>query len=201
MIEGNQSSSGAVPQPEVSVVRVSVPLAVLPEAAAVELSVDPAPVVGAPAASPQVAALCWRLHKGQVQVLLVTSRETGRWVLPKGWPMQGLTAEAAAAREAWEEAGVHGKISAIPIGSYCYDKILRDTRPLGCAVAVYPLRVHSLKPRFPERKQRRRKWFSAEIASHHVAEPDLAELLLHLTEAPEVLSPTTAPKRSKASAR
>ena len=78
----------------------------------------------------QVGALCWRLHKWRVQVLLVTSRDTGRWVLPKGWPMAGKTAEAAAAREAWEEAGVEGLVQAQSIGRYCYDKIRPNAVPL-----------------------------------------------------------------------
>ena len=109
----------------------------------------------------QVAALCWRLRKGRAQVLLVTSRDTGRWVLPKGWPMPGLTAEAAAAREAWEEAGVEGKVSSCAIGLYCYDKMVPGATALSCAVQVFPLRVQSLRSNFPERKQRRRKWFAS----------------------------------------
>ena len=59
----------------------------------------------------QVAALCWRMGQGgAVEILLVTSRDTGRWVIPKGWPMDGKSASAAAAREAWEEAGVKGTV-------------------------------------------------------------------------------------------
>lgn len=137
----------------------------------------------------QIAALCWRFNKGRVQVLLVTSRETRRWVLPKGWPISGLTPAAAAAREAWEEAGVEGKVCATAIGSYGYDKILPNKDALACAVAVFPLRVQFLKDNFPEQKERRRKWFSAEDASHLVAEPELAELLTRVSQAPEQLSP------------
>jgi 8-oxo-dGTP pyrophosphatase MutT (NUDIX family) len=147
-------------------------------------------------AASQVAALCWRLRKGRVQVLLVTSRETRRWVLPKGWPMLGLGPEVAAAREAWEEAGVEGKISVDPIGCYGYQKILHNRNPMPCSVQVFPLRVQTLKSSFPERKERRRKWFKAEEATHLVAEPELAELLLRLSETPEVLAPST--KRAKA---
>ncbi len=159
---------------------------------------QPAEVVAQVAA--QVAALCWRMHKGRVQVLLVTSRETRRWVLPKGWPMAGLSSQAAAAREAWEEAGVEGKVSAMAIGSYSYDKILGDKVPLGCAVAIYPLRVQTLKSSFPERKERRRKWFSADVAAHQVAEPELANLLTHLADTPEHLAPAAKGKRAKLTA-
>ena len=137
----------------------------------------------------QIAALCWRFNKGRVQVLLVTSRETRRWVLPKGWPITGLIPAAAAAREAWEEAGVEGKVCATAIGSYTYDKILPNRDALACAVAVFPLRVEFLKSHFPEQKERRRKWFSAEDASHLVAEPELADLLTRVSQTPQQLSP------------
>ena len=143
----------------------------------------------------QVAALCWRLRKGRAQVLLVTSRDTGRWVLPKGWPMQGLTPEAAAAREAWEEAGVEGKVSSRAIGLYCYDKLLPGPAALPCAVQVFPLRVLNVKASFPEKKERRRKWFAAGEAALVVAEPALAILLTHLAEAPEVLAPNLIARR------
>lgn len=146
----------------------------------------------APRVAGQVAALCWRMHKRRVQVLLVTSRDTGRWVLPKGWPIQGLGPEGAAAREAWEEAGVEGKVSAVPIGAFHYNKVLRNLETLPCAVSVFPLRVESLKSRFPERHQRRRKWMSADEAANAVAEADLREMLLQLDRAPEVLSPPGA---------
>ena len=144
----------------------------------------------------QVAALCWRLHKGRVQVLLVTSRDTGRWVLPKGWPMVGKAPEAAAAREAWEEAGVEGIAQPHAIGRYCYDKMRPNAPPLPCCVDVFPLQVRRLKAAFPEHKQRRRKWFSAAEAAGLVAEAELAVLLGQLHEAPELL--TAAPLLDKA---
>ncbi|MEN9850080.1 MAG: hypothetical protein RL128_243, partial [Pseudomonadota bacterium] len=59
----------------------------------------------------QYGALCWRMHRGKVEVLLITSRDTGRWVIPKGWPIDGLAPAQTAAREAWEEAGVEGDIA------------------------------------------------------------------------------------------
>ncbi len=142
------------------------------------------------AVAEQVGALCWRLHKGRIQVLLVTSRDTGRWVIPKGWPMAGKAAEAAAAREAWEEAGVEGLVQAQPIGRYGYDKIRPNALPLLCCVDVFPLRVSRLKSDFPEHKQRRRKWFGAEEAADLVAEAELAALLAGLQQTPEGLKAT-----------
>jgi 8-oxo-dGTP pyrophosphatase MutT (NUDIX family) len=128
----------------------------------------------------QYAAICWRMHRGKVEVLLITSRDTGRWVIPKGWPMDGRTPAQAAAQEAWEEAGVQGEIATNGIGLFRYDKILSPKKALACEVEVYALRVSKLVDKFPERKQRRRKWFAAEKAARKVNEPELRDLLHHL---------------------
>ena len=139
-------------------------------------------------AAPQIAALCWRMHKGQVQVLLITSRDTGRWVIPKGWPITGLTPATAAAREAWEEAGVEGKVRETTLGEFFYDKVIPAAAAVPCTVAVYGLRVRALKARFPEAHQRRRGWFAARDAAHLVAEPSLQDLLRRIDAAPGLLS-------------
>jgi 8-oxo-dGTP pyrophosphatase MutT (NUDIX family) len=132
----------------------------------------------------QYGALCWRLHRGKVQVLLITSRDTGRWVIPKGWPMKGMTPAQAAAREAWEEAGVQGETETVGMGSFTYDKLRAAKSPIVCAVEVFPLRVKALKDRFPERKERQRKWFAAEKAARKVAEAGLRGLILALAHTP-----------------
>lgn len=134
----------------------------------------------------QYGALCWR-HGGEgVEVLLITSRDTGRWVIPKGWPIETLTPEASAAREAWEEAGVEGAADPRCLGLYGYDKGIGVERlPLPCRVAVYPLQVETLATRFPEHKQRRRKWFSPEKAARKVAEPELQALLAGFVPPPD----------------
>ena len=126
----------------------------------------------------QFAALCWRMRAGRPEVLLITSRDTGRWVLPKGWPMDGRSPDEAAAREAWEEAGVEGRAETVSIGRFSYDKILRNAAALPCAVDVFPLRVERLTDDYPERRQRRRKWFSPEKAARKVAEVGLRQLIL-----------------------
>ena len=127
---------------------------------------------------PQIAALCWRKKRGQIEVLLITSRDTGRWVLPKGWPMDGRTAPEAAAIEAWEEAGVRGAMSEQAVGRFQYDKLHPSKPTQRCEVTVYPLRVARLEPKFPERNERRRKWFSARKAAKAVHEAELADLIL-----------------------
>lgn len=129
----------------------------------------------------QCAALCWRDGAEGPEVLLITSRETGRWVLPKGWEMKGLTLSEAAAREAWEEAGVIGEVAPEELGLYTYDKVLdrgtKDVSAQPCAVTVFPLLVQKLASEFPEHRQRRRKWFAPDRASRKVEEPELKVLL------------------------
>lgn len=128
----------------------------------------------------QCGAICWRMHRGGVEVLLITSRDTGRWVIPKGWPMAGLTLAAAAAREAWEEAGVRGALDEAPLGAFGYDKVTKPGHVQPCRVEVYGLRVAALADKFPERKLRRRKWFDHAKAARKVAEPELRGLLMAL---------------------
>lgn len=132
--------------------------------------------------STQVAALCWRKHRDRVEVLLITSRDTGRWVLPKGWPIPGLNAHEAAAIEAWEEAGVRGPVTPDALGYFGYDKVIAADVVHPCMVSVYPMRVASLSREFPERKERRRKWFTPERAACKVHEPELRALFSALTD-------------------
>ena len=131
-----------------------------------------------PAARLQVGALCWRKRRGQLQVLLITSRETGRWVIPKGWQMPGREHHDAAAQEAWEEAGVQGQVQPQSLGVFGYQKLYPAKPAISCEVEVFPLRVAKLQHKFPERDQRRRKWFSATKAAKLVHEQGLSDLLL-----------------------
>ncbi len=129
----------------------------------------------------QYAALCYRVKKSGVKVLLVTSRDTGRWVMPKGWPVKRQDGEGSAACEAWEEAGVVGKTSGKSIGCYSYDKVLDKNTAIKCEVEIYPLEVTKLQKSYPECKQRVRRWFSISGAAKRVDEPDLAKLILGFT--------------------
>ncbi len=132
---------------------------------------------GLSGAKMQYGALCWRGQGDGVQVLLITSRDTGRWIIPKGWPMTGLAPEAAAAQEAWEEAGVEGTTNPVCLGRYGYHKCLAADATVPCAVAVYGLRVTRLADKFPEVKERRRAWFDLAEAAGLVDEPDLSQLI------------------------
>jgi 8-oxo-dGTP pyrophosphatase MutT (NUDIX family) len=125
----------------------------------------------------QYAALVWRRRKGQVEVLLVTSRETRRWIIPKGWPMKNRSPHEAAAREAFEEAGVEGKPVETPLGAFHYDKLLKSGDVRHCAVEVFSMKVVKTLEKWPEKGQRERKWFPAQEAAGLVAEPELAAII------------------------
>jgi hypothetical protein len=99
----------------------------------------------------QYGALPYREGRSGLEVLLVTSRETRRWIIPKGWPQSGLPPHRAAANEAFEEAGVVGKIGKKTIGSYWYDKTLESGAAVRCKVRVFPLRVTRQLKKWPEK--------------------------------------------------
>lgn len=128
----------------------------------------------------QFAALPLRGKGKDLEVMLVTSRDTGRWVLPKGWAEEGLTGSRLAAKEAFEEAGLVGSVAAVPIGAYGYDKRLPGDRTTPCQVAVFTMRVDQELEDWPERHQRRRQWFPLPEAAQLVQEQDLADLLQRL---------------------
>ncbi len=131
----------------------------------------------------QVAAMpVRRLADGSMEILLVTSRTTQRWIVPKGWPIKGLTAPEAAAREACEEAGVVGRIVPEPAGRYIYWKRMSDHFTL-CEVTLYLLEVERRLETWAEQDQRRSQWFRLEDAADLVDEPELATAIRNLTVA------------------
>ncbi|MDM7255620.1 MAG: NUDIX hydrolase [Paracoccus sp. (in: a-proteobacteria)] len=126
----------------------------------------------------QVAALC--IDPATQKVLLITSRGTGRWILPKGWPMAGRSLAAAAMQEAWEEGGVEGRVQEAEIGRYRYDKIHDEGFGVPVEVRVFPVRVLHLAEAFPEAGQRTRRWFTPAEAAERVDEDELKSLLSRL---------------------
>ena len=128
----------------------------------------------------QNGALPYRLNDdGCVEVLLVTSRETKRWIIPKGWPIKGLTPAKAAAREAFEEAGVQGRVAARSLGLYTYEKRLEDLNAyVPCEVRVFPLAVKRQLDNWPESKERVARWFPAAEAARLVNDKNLSDLIL-----------------------
>jgi 8-oxo-dGTP pyrophosphatase MutT (NUDIX family) len=126
---------------------------------------------------------------GKTLVLLVTSRETGRWMLPKGWAKKRLSAGELTAKEAYEEAGIEGQVIGGRIGSYTYLKQLPGKRTIECKVDVFPMRVARLLDEWPENKQRRREWFTLAQAAQQVEEGQLVTMLLQLAAPPREVVP------------
>ncbi|WP_375567364.1 NUDIX hydrolase [Oceaniradius stylonematis] len=131
-----------------------------------------------PMRAEQVAALVWRkAGKKKAEVLLITSRGTGRWILPKGWIETGESMGEAAAREAWEEAGIEGNVTGEPVGTYDYDKLEDDGQAIACRTHVFALAVTRQAKDWPERDERERKWVPAADAAGMVEEAELKVLL------------------------
>jgi 8-oxo-dGTP pyrophosphatase MutT (NUDIX family) len=126
-------------------------------------------------------------------ILMVTSRETRRWIVPKGWQEKKVTDRDQAGREAFEEAGAIGVISDQPIGGYHYDKRLKDGRLKTVNVAVYSLNVTELLDDWPEMEERERRWMTPAQAAMAVQEGDLAALLLSMAVSPPVTNARAAP--------
>jgi 8-oxo-dGTP pyrophosphatase MutT (NUDIX family) len=129
----------------------------------------------------QSAVLPYRRGRRGLEVLLITSRETRRWVLPKGGIMPGMTPYESAAEEAFEEAGIVGRVDRRCIGVYGYGKV-RDKDRAYCTVRVYPMKVTALYADWPERRERQRKWMTFDTASACVRERELKRILTSFRE-------------------
>jgi len=108
---------------------------------------------------------------------MITSRDTRRWVIPKGWPIKGIKSPKSAAQEAFEEAGVIGKVRKSPVGAYAYDKRLKNGRLQHVRVAVFALAVESEAETYPELGQREKRWLPLAEAASLVDEPELMVVL------------------------
>jgi 8-oxo-dGTP pyrophosphatase MutT (NUDIX family) len=129
----------------------------------------------------QCAALPYRrLANAAIEVMLITSRDTGRWVIPKGWQDQGLAPQDSAEREAREEGGLVGQMGDHPIGHYRYRKRMSDGSSVACLVEVFPLEVKRQLKSWPERKERDTRWFMLREAAAAVEEPQLAAMIRSL---------------------
>lgn len=128
----------------------------------------------------QCGVVCWRFDEaGDVSVLLITSRRTGRWVIPKGNLKKRETRHECARREAYEEAGVMGKVGKKAIGRYVYFK---PELQQWVTVAVYTLHVSKEAEQFPEVDIRQRRWLPAQEAATYLEEPDLRALCATLSQ-------------------
>lgn len=126
----------------------------------------------------QVGAVCRSKSTGKV--LLITSRGTGRWIIPKGWPMEGRSLADAAVQEAWEEGGVKGVIAAQELGRYHYDKAQDSGFSVPVEVRVFLIEVDELFQDFPECDERQRHWYHPSEVAGLVDEPGLSEILTRI---------------------
>ena len=129
----------------------------------------------------QVAALCYRPTDDGHEILLITSRGRGHWILPKGWPKNKKSSADTALLEAFEEAGIQGTVSETPIGEYHYDKTSKGGLMLNCVAMVYEVAFVKMVKDFPEKGEREVKWFTPEAAAEAVSSPELATLLRNFT--------------------
>lgn len=126
----------------------------------------------------QVAALPWRLNgDGELEILLVTSRISQHWLLPKGWPIEGKSNAQAARQEAFEEAGIKGRISKSRLARFAYRRLEPDGATSPCTVSVFAFRVSHELNEWPEQHQRNRQWFAQDAAAAVVFVPGLAAML------------------------
>ena len=135
----------------------------------------------------QGGALCWRREKGQLELLLVTSRRSGRWGVPKGWGLLGRPLHRTAEREAWEEAGVIGRTENRLLGLVPAPKTYRLIGEVPWLLALYPLEVEHLADDWPEQGQRERRWFAANDAAERVRPRAIGALLR--TFVPSTITP------------
>jgi 8-oxo-dGTP pyrophosphatase MutT (NUDIX family) len=130
----------------------------------------------------QAAAIAYRVRKGKIQVLLVTSRDQGRWIIPKGHIDPGTTPIQTAVTEAHEEAGIEGIVNKIPLGLYTYFKRLEAERSRPATVEVYLMHVTRQREAWPEKGQRKLAWMSIKKAVQLIQEPGIIPLLKRLME-------------------
>ena len=125
----------------------------------------------------QHAVLPYVVIDGRVRILMLTSRETNRWVIPKGWPKKEMTPYDLGALEAYEEAGLKGEVFSQPVGTYHYVKGLKTGKDTFCRVDVYPMLVKSQLLKWPEKGQRKLVWMSPSRAARLVQEQELSWIL------------------------
>lgn len=128
----------------------------------------------------QYAALCFRYagNGEEVEILLVTSRTSGRWIIPRGWPMKRKKPHEAAAIEAWEEAGVRGRVKKNAVGRYTYLKMLDNGDVVPCMVDVFQIELTEAETSFKERGERLLEWVPPDEAARRVRDIELKSLLV-----------------------
>ena len=152
-----------------------------------------------PAPHIQYAALPWRRAGDAIEILLITTRNTRRWIVPKGLPLTGRSPRECAAQEALEEAGVSGEVAQKPLGWFRYDKLRKSGEVVNCKVQVFPMQVARQRRVWAEKAARQTRWCSPQEALSHVSEPGLKNLISKFARAshaePQRHPPVRSPSR------
>jgi 8-oxo-dGTP pyrophosphatase MutT (NUDIX family) len=143
----------------------------------------------------QYAALPYVVRDGELQIFLVTSRQSGRWIIPKGWAEKGRKGYEVAANEAYEEAGLIGKVVHKRIACFEYIKRIDESQTLACTVGVYPMAVEQILSEWPEKDQRQRELMSPGQAAMRVSDAGLIQLMLDLTDFGEMPEKSAKPAK------
>ncbi len=144
----------------------------------------------------------FRMGRDEAEVLLVTSRETKRWILPKGNPERKKKSYEVAAAEAFEEAGLKGKASEKPFYTFDSVKRMKSGKMVPCRVRVFSLAVKKEYARWPEKDERERAWMSFAEAANNAGEAGLVLLFLELAADPDLALEKIKPKlKAKAKAK
>jgi 8-oxo-dGTP pyrophosphatase MutT (NUDIX family) len=143
----------------------------------------------------QYATLPWRKSGDTLEILLITTLRTHRWIVPKGWPMEGKSPQDAAAQEAMEEAGISGNVAKSPLGSFQYNKLRKNGETVSCKVDVFPMEVAHQRRMWAEKHRREKQWFSVEEALERVTEPGLRRLIVKFAGSGARRMPRTAAAR------
>lgn len=134
--------------------------------------------------SVQYAALPWRVTRGTLEILLITTLSTKRWIVPKGWPLKNLSPPDCAAHEALEEAGVEGEIAAEPIGAFDYTKQRKNGEKTLVRVQVFAMQVAHQRRSWAEKRARETHWCSVDEALTRVSEPGLRRVIVSFAKRP-----------------
>lgn len=138
----------------------------------------------------QYAALPWRKEKGKIEILLITTSNARLWIVPKGWPIEGLTPSQSAAQEALEEAGLEGEVAAEPIGSFRHHKQAKSGETILCTVYLFPMEVTGQRETWPEKDLRQIRWYSVEEAIAQIKRPSLRRLIAKFVKSSNQLAKT-----------
>jgi 8-oxo-dGTP pyrophosphatase MutT (NUDIX family) len=138
----------------------------------------------------QYAALPWRRAKGTVELLLITTTSTRSWIVPKGWPVEGLSPSECAAQEAFEEAGIEGDVTSELLGSFRRHKERKSGEVLLCTVYVFPMEVTRQHESWPEKNIRQARWCSVGEALARIKDPGLRRLIVKFVKLPRQLAKT-----------